>query len=555
MTVGLTLALLLLLGAIPALGVTRFVTNTDDSGSGSLRDTMAAAQDGDIIAFNLSLPATITVATPLTFSSSVNILGAGPALLHISGGDTAGPVFIVNAGSFVEIARVRILDGDGVTGGGIFNAGNLTLTSSEVTSNQAQLGGGIFNAGALTLLNSLVNGNLVIRQHAGDDFEHENRARGGGIYNFGSSGGTVSLINSSVTGNNGGQFGVQGIEFDGDGNGIYNDHGSVSLLDSTVAQNGSTVNGGSTGWGGGIFNSGGLVLNRATVSNNIADEGGGVYTNFGSMTSVNSTIADNIAGLFGGGVLASFQQGTGSGTGTSILVNTTIARNLAVFDGGGLFANSTVASTTLKNSIVANNNAGTGRNCDIGSGVVSQGHNLSNDTSCADAFTGTGDLNDVDAGLDTSLKNNGGPTETIALIEGSAAIDAVPVGDCTDPNGHALGIDQRKVPRPQGIACDIGAYEHVCSDFVVACVQIFEVAANVDTLRLRNKGTKRGLVAKLEAAVGSLNVDDTSSAINQLGSFINHTDVLVQQGNLTEEQGTALTTPTQDIIDGLQSGG
>ena len=57
------------------------------------------------------------------------------------------------------------------------------------------------------------------------------------------------------------------------------------------------------------------------------------------------------------------------------------------------------------------------------------------------------------------LADNGGPTPTHALHHDSSAIDAVPVADCTDAYGNPLTIDQRGVARPQGAACDIGAYE------------------------------------------------------------------------------------------------
>ncbi len=557
MNVGPALAVLLLLGAFPALAVTRSVTNTDDSGPGSLRDTMAIAQDGDIINFAVPLAATIRVTTPLTFSSSVNISGPGKALLLISGEDTAGPVFIINGGSFIGITGVKILRGDGVLGGGIFNAGNLTLSSAEVTSNRGQLGGGIFNAGSLTLLNSAVTGNVVLRDHAGDDLDHENRARGGGIYNFGGSGpASVSLINSSVTDNFGGKpFGLGSLEPDGDGSGIYNDQGTVSLIDSTVALNGTSVNGPNTGWGGGIFNDGALVLNRSTVSNNLASQGSGIYNNNGSLLATNSTIADNRAESFGGGIMGGFQQGTASGTGTSTLVNSTLANNLAVLDGGGIFANSTVASVTVKNSIVAENTAfnGNGHNCVSGASAASLGHNLSDDSTCAAFLAGNGDLNNVPAGLDAFLSNNGGPTQTYALTEQSPAVEGVPLADCTDLDGHPLQIDQRSVPRPQQSLCDIGAYEFVCPNFVFQCVGTLEVASDVETLRVR-KGTKRSLVAKLEAAVASLHVDDTTLAIDQLNAFINHTDALVRGNVLTAEEGSSLTTPTEEIIQSLSGG-
>jgi hypothetical protein len=59
------------------------------------------------------------------------------------------------------------------------------------------------------------------------------------------------------------------------------------------------------------------------------------------------------------------------------------------------------------------------------------------------------------------LRSNGGPTQTIALLPTSPAVDAVPVANCTDANGKPLTTDQRGVQRPQGKGCDIGAFELV----------------------------------------------------------------------------------------------
>jgi hypothetical protein len=87
--------------------------------------------------------------------------------------------------------------------------------------------------------------------------------------------------------------------------------------------------------------------------------------------------------------------------------------------------------------------------CEGDGTFTDDGYNLADDTSCG--FSGTS-LSDTPAGLDPSgLQNNGGPTETIALEPGSAAIGHVTLAsDCT-------GNDQRGVPRP--VPCDIGAYE------------------------------------------------------------------------------------------------
>ena len=78
-------------------------------------------------------------------------------------------------------------------------------------------------------------------------------------------------------------------------------------------------------------------------------------------------------------------------------------------------------------------------------------------------FTGTGDIVDTDPLLGP-LQDNGGPTFTHALLPGSPAIDAVPVAECTDPDGNPLTMDQRGSHRPSGVGCDKGAFELVILD-------------------------------------------------------------------------------------------
>jgi hypothetical protein len=111
---------------------------------------------------------------------------------------------------------------------------------------------------------------------------------------------------------------------------------------------------------------------------------------------------------------------------------------------------------TLKNSIVAGN---AGRDCT--GAVLSAGHNLDGDSTCN--LTATGDVPAVDPLLGP-LGDYGGPTETHALLPDSPAIDAIPVADCTDLEGHPVEHDQRGVRRPRGAGCDIGAFERSFRD-------------------------------------------------------------------------------------------
>jgi hypothetical protein len=137
------------------------------------------------------------------------------------------------------------------------------------------------------------------------------------------------------------------------------------------------------------------------------------------------------------------------------LRNLTIAHGLGAFGGG--IGNYT-ATLNLKGTILA---ASSGGNCS--GSITDNGYNLSDDNSCG--FSATGSHNNV-TNLNLApkgLQNNGGPTQTIALEAGSAAIDKIPVADCTDQSSPAKRIttDQPGALRPDvgELLCDIGAYE------------------------------------------------------------------------------------------------
>ena len=200
---------------------------------------------------------------------------------------------------------------------------------------------------------------------------------------------------------------------------------------------------------GGILNNTGanLTVERSTISGNTAGTiGGGIY-NTGTLTITNSTIAGNTANTS-----ASNWEGGGlytDGAATTI-VNSTITNNRA-FRGGGIDV--PAGSTALiRNTIVAQNTAsaaGQPGNCRVLGALTSQGNNLEDTNTCG--FTQAGDLPSTPSVLGP-LQDNGGPTDTLALLAGSSAIG----------RGSATGCpatDQRGVSRPQQGSCDIGAYE------------------------------------------------------------------------------------------------
>jgi hypothetical protein len=118
-----------------------------------------------------------------------------------------------------------------------------------------------------------------------------------------------------------------------------------------------------------------------------------------------------------------------------------------------------VYPVTVDNVCSCDNRDTTGDGPDCWGAFSSQGHNLiQNSFECT--FLG-GTVDDI-VGLDARLgplADNNGPTLTHALLDGSPAIDTVPLGVCVDVAGNPLATDQRGKRRPSGTACDTGAYE------------------------------------------------------------------------------------------------
>ncbi len=402
----LLLALIVCL-AIPSMATTWTVSDlADDGTSGTLRYIIAEAASGDTIIFSVTGTITLT-SGQLEISQSLTITGPGATSLFINGNYAGVNVFEIDSGATVSISGVTIENAAGGNGGsGIANSGTLTLTNSTVsgTGSEAPYGeGGINNSGTLTVTNSTISGNYG--------------PNGGGINNSG----TLTVTNSTFSGNNG--FSPGG------GGGIFNgSFGTATVTNSTFSGN----SGGRSGHGsGGISNSGTLTVTNSTFSGNNGGGsgtaiGGGGISNGGTLTVSFSTFSGNST---------SAPSGIGSGT------------------------------VTVKSTLLANGSSG-GNCSNSGTAFTSDGYNLSDDTSCTSFFTATGDNNDPTggAGLSSSgLQNIGGPTDTIALLPTSPAVNAIPPADCTTVAGVLVTTDQRGVTRPQGSGCDIGAYELVQS--------------------------------------------------------------------------------------------
>jgi CSLREA domain-containing protein len=381
----------------------------------------------------------------------------------------------------------------GAGGGAILNEGSLTLTDVAITGNHAGsggtggkggplgggggpgggggTGGGISSTGTLTVIESTISGNTAGNGGAGGEptagstgsgqsgngGSGNGGGNGGGGAGIANLGGTATVERSTVTANtagsggagssgknsdssegNGGNGGEGG--FGGNGGGIATAgsslrHATVQATDDTVQGNvaGNGANGGDPGTAAND-----LFLAGKPGNGGNGGFGGGIETVLFAPTQLlNLTIAENAAGLggLGGAKSESFGEGTKGEQG----------------HGGGVYGLS--SPPTLQNTILYEDQTGG----DCRGAIADGGHNL--------VFSKPGlkgivpdpcELSGFSSGDPklAALAANGGPTETMRLQTGSAAIDQVFGAGCP-------ATDQRGVPRPGGAACDIGAYEVV----------------------------------------------------------------------------------------------
>jgi hypothetical protein len=236
----------------------------------------------------------------------------------------------IEAGSGVTVdgaGQSRVLEVDsGVTA----TLDHLTITHGTVTGN----GGGVLNAGTLTVNDSTLESN--------------SSWYGGGVYN---DGGTLTVLDSALTANTGG----------GEGGGIYSSSGTVTVLESTLSANYARD------FGGGILNAGSLTVSHSTLSANfVANYDGGGISNGGTLTVSHSTLSANSAahdlgvGIGGGG------GGIYNGGGTATVSDSTLSANSAD-DGGAILAWETV---TVSNCTLSFNSAGRGGGAIASAGMV-----------------------------------------------------------------------------------------------------------------------------------------------------------------------------------------
>ena len=402
---------------------------------------------GDGISF--SIPTTdpgysngIWTITPngLSVSDSVNITGPGADKLIIwKVTSQQAPILNVTTSGTVNISSLTLgslFGQEPSSGSGIQNSNSGTvnvtscrfinsLVSSSSTTTPAK-GGGIYNnSGTVHVTSSTFSFNRA-------DSPNTDQSRGAGLYN---NTGTVSVVNSTFNNNSADT-----------GGGIFNENRVVSVTGCTFHDNGAAF------WGGGITSFGGTVnITNSTFYANVAYSrqtsgifgvGGGIAIYNCTLNLTNSTVTANFSGAGGSGV----SNGLGSDAGVVNVKSTIIASN---YGGVSIFAAAP----------------------DVSGAFNSSGFNLIGKKDGSTGFTAATDkkgtiVSPLNPKLDVKgLRDNGGPTQTVALIAGSPAIDkGTSIGLTgtltTDQRGFARTVNNSGIPNATGgDGTDIGAYE------------------------------------------------------------------------------------------------
>ncbi len=331
---------------------------------------------------------------------------------------------------------------------------------------------------------------------------------------------------------------IRGGQTAANGGGILN-VGTLTVRDS-VFHNNTAESGGAIASGTG---NGRLIVDRVTIRDNSSGAGGGLFlADPGSEATItNSTISDNDASIYSGGIHiqseadATLTNVTISGntspapavgyvtSGADVtLTNVTVADNVSTSPLPGAIAN--YANLTLRNTIIQD----AGSDC-FGDGTFqSLGHNLTSDIGCN--LTSPGDLPSTDAMLGP-LADNGGPTETRALLAGSPAIDAGDAAACpfTDQRGYGR-VD----------ACDIGAFEFGGAPVVVkqGDVNCDDAVTAVDALVILRVIAQLPVTAQCLDLAGDVNCDGAKTAVDALGVLRYVAGLPVNQGEPCPDIGT-----------------
>ncbi|MGB0888087.1 MAG: T9SS type A sorting domain-containing protein [Vicingaceae bacterium] len=475
----------LFLSAINAKATTIVVQNNNDSGAGSLRQSIIDASHGDTIRFDPNLIAggneTIVLSSQIYYSKQLVIKGLynSTDTLFVSGGN-ANRIFNITNTALVTIDSMVFVNGNPASnaGGALSIAGvhHVTISNSVISNCSSTATGGAIDFrtnssnNGTNSQNSLDMNNSTLKNNSSASY-------GGGLY-IGGSNITLTLNNCNI-------FNNSAID---DGGGVF----AFNFYSGSVSVDSSNINNNQAGAGGGLstesfYSDFYTTINNSTFdSNTVSGTGGGIYSTSSETSSVivaNSTFSNNSADIAGG--IYSGNSNSGNSVGIVSISNSTISDNHATNDVGGIYVAGNSADFTATNATIYGNSTATSFNkcggvqvfgtafgmvnstinitssivwtsvgdnikhltVDNGGNIVSTqpiisgGYNIFNDT--PNGASGTGDLTNVTvANLDLqALANNGGVTLTMQPNLGSVAINAGNPNDLSDAqNSPIIGV-------------------------------------------------------------------------------------------------------------------
>lgn len=428
---------------INTYATTLIVSNINDSGLGSLRSQIGAANNGDTIRFSPNLisggnATLILTSGEIEFNKSLIIKGVfnSTDTLFISG-NYDSRIFAISYASNLVLDSLILIEGNSIGAASLGNFGgavhfvgdSLTIINSIVRGNVGWFGGGIYSEANLMIVeNTSINGNLAKISNGG----------GGGIYFEGKTdSSSLKIYNSEIINNisqaSGGGVFAQAL-------GGKSPATLVDLRNSTISGNQTSYN------GAGIF-----AQDYSDVPSLPANV---------TVSLDNSTVSKNISNGSGGGIyIFSFSTTSALASATVKVINSTISGNTASTSGGGIFSKSissgaTSSSVNSVSSIIALN--GTDNiNSNGASSVISQGFNIFN-------YSPTGTLNSDQINIDSTqlnllpLANNGGFTKTMLPGSGSVAINNGNPNDMSNAQNGSIYCGIRDVG-----SASIKIYTHV----------------------------------------------------------------------------------------------
>ena len=438
---------------------------------------------------------TLAITNSTISNNTSNGAGGGIYARHLSSGS-----LVVTITNSIFSNNTTGNSGSG-NGGGIYNSAATFEINGSTFSNNSTLnaGGAICSAGPLTISNSTISGNIA--------------TNGAGIQNDFS---VLNVFNSTISGNNATTGGSK------KGGGIYNNAGTLTISNSTISGNSSSI-------GAGIHHipNGSLNVVNTSIQNNTASASGGAIWTAGIFAISNSILSGNSANL-GGGIFSNSRFSSPSNK----IYNCTLSGNSATSGGGGIYSNDSRSNITVTNCTLTTNSSASGGGINITGGTLYIANTIiaNNSATTGPDFTGNGTVNLISPSTSANnlvtqgtftwattktsseinlgtLQNNGGPTQTVALLSGSVAIGAA---NSTISNATpVLGLDQRGYTRSASVP-SIGAYEfNGIAPSPTVTLNTANITSSVTTLTITGSNyssiAANNTVSFNNGAVGSVN--------------------------------------------------